>query len=94
VENTPLFTAAAIARDRLSKYVTEKLVAADGWDEEAWAFYTFLLEQAKNYKISYTGYTPPAYKDDEATALKNIKDFKNNQINSPQSENTPRGEQT
>ena len=111
MENTPhvgpytgpsLITAAAVARDRLEKYIAGKLNAASVWDEDAWAFYTFLLEQAKSYRIT-SGYTPPAlFNQDEATAFANYVEIrKNSKDSSPQSvlygdaraDNSPRGEQ-
>jgi hypothetical protein len=88
-------TAAAVARDRLEKYIAEKLATANAYDDEAWAFYTFLLEQAKTYKITYSGFQPSAYKQDEAAAFVNYAEIrKNSENSSPQSDNSRRGEPT
>jgi hypothetical protein len=88
-----LITAAAVARDRLEKYIAEKLAAANSDDESAWLLYTFLLEKAKSYRIDYSGYVSPAHKEDEAAALENRKNLKKENVSSPPSDNSPRGEQ-
>ena len=64
-------SAGAIAKERLEKYVTEKLT--ESWDECAWEFYTFLLEQAKKHPVDYSGYASPAYLKDHGEAIKNTK---------------------
>lgn len=67
------YPAGNIVKERLIKYVTEKLEAKNAWDEEAWEFYTYLLKQAENYRIVASGYTPPAYKDDYSKAIENLR---------------------
>ena len=69
MEKRPLCTAAAIAKDRLEQYLSEKL--KDTWDECAWELYTYLLEQAKNHRLDTSGYAPPAYQKDHAEAMNN-----------------------
>jgi hypothetical protein len=60
------YTAKDIARERLEAYLEEKL--SGEWDEAAWEFYTFLLEQAKKHRADSSGYRPAAYQDDEREA--------------------------
>ena len=66
-----LFTASSIAKDRLEQYLSEKL--KDAWDDSAWEFYNFLLEQAQNHPVNTSGYGPPLYQQDRATAINNLK---------------------
>ena len=76
MENTPLFySAAAIARNRLEQYVEERLAAEAKYsDDEAWRFYTYLLEQAKKFSITHSGYRSFEYRDDCAEAVKNCRE--------------------
>jgi hypothetical protein len=69
MENHTLCTAAAIAKDRLDQYLTEKLKSY--WDTSAWEFYTFLLEQAQNHAASTSGYGPAAFVADAKQAVEN-----------------------
>ena len=71
MEKHPLFTAAAIAKDRLDQYLSERL--KDEWDDSAWEFYNYLLEQAQNHQLDTSGYWPAAYRQDHETAINNNK---------------------
>ena len=71
MEKRPLFTAAAIAKDRFEQYLSEKLKGE--WDDSAWEFYNYLLEQAQKHPLDTSGYGPTAYQQDHATAMNNLK---------------------
>jgi hypothetical protein len=71
LEKQHLFTAAAVAKDRLEQYLSEKL--KDAWDECTWEFYAYLLEQAQKHPINTSGYGPILYQKDHATAVNNRK---------------------
>ena len=64
--NTIKHTAETIARERLEHYLVAKLT--DALPESAWEFYTFLLTQAKNHEVDYSGFSPAACQEDEAEA--------------------------
>jgi hypothetical protein len=64
-----LFTAGAIARERLEKYLAEKL--AGEFDLSCWEFYTFLLEQAKNHRVDRSGYGSLEFQSDKEFAIHN-----------------------
>ena len=71
MENLPC-TPGEIAKQRLEKYIEEKLKGY--WDDvSAWEFWTYLLEKAEGHPVDNTGYCPLAYQDDRAEALKNYK---------------------
>jgi hypothetical protein len=64
-----LCTAAEIAKNRLEQYLAQKL--KDEWDETAWEFYTYLLEQAQNHKLDHSGYACLEYTADHKQAMEN-----------------------
>jgi hypothetical protein len=70
-----LHTAADLAKERLETYLTEKLRAGRGHvdDREAWEFWTYLLEKAKNHRIYTSGFTPSGYNSDHAEAVVNLR---------------------
>ena len=72
MEHQQLYSAAAIAKERLETYLTEKL-GSEVWDLDAWNLYTYLLEQAKNYKISCGGFRSNAYQHDHNEAIENCR---------------------
>jgi len=83
-----------VARDRLEKYLEEKLKSAS--TNGAWEFYTFLLKQAQKHEIdcSYKYLYLPAFKADEDAADESWQKYKKTfiQNNSPLSDNSPIGE--
>jgi hypothetical protein len=58
--------AAGIARERLERYLDEKLKGE--WPDTRWEFFTFLLEQAKSHQLDRSGYASIAQQDDAAEA--------------------------
>ena len=102
MENTPLLLDAGdVARDRLNRYLAEKLDCAS--NATVWEFYTFLLKQAQKHEPdrSFKQMHLAAYKEDEAASKKIWEEYRkswgvneNNKVSSPQSDNTRRGEQT
>jgi len=64
-------SASAIAKLRFDSYLNEKLKGA--WDINAWEFYTYLLEQAKNHPIDTSGFASSDYQLDVKEAGKNYK---------------------
>ena len=80
MEATPV-TSVEIARNRLEEYIAKKLALhnTDEFSFDAWSFYTFLLKQAKRYKIVHTENAfSSAFLDDGDKALKNYQ--KKNEI--------------
>jgi hypothetical protein len=72
MEHQQLHTAGAIAKERLETYLEEKL-GRDAWDLDRWNLYTYLLKQAKNYKISSSGFASTDYQRDSAEAAANCR---------------------
>jgi hypothetical protein len=58
-----------IARQRLDVYFDS--VLKDELDTVKWEFYSFLLEQAKNHKLDFSGYGSIAYQKDRNEACSN-----------------------
>jgi hypothetical protein len=57
-----------IAQERFLNFLNEKLKNED--DTTVWEFYSYLLEQAKNHKLDFSGYGSFEYQDDRAEAKK------------------------
>ncbi|MDR1909504.1 MAG: hypothetical protein LBQ35_06280 [Spirochaetaceae bacterium] len=69
----PVKTAAAMARERLERYLDEKLSGAG--DDEKWRFYTELLEDAKRRPVDRSGYESLAYQRDYEEYLAGVRRY-------------------
>ncbi|GMO16046.1 MAG: hypothetical protein Pg6A_02290 [Termitinemataceae bacterium] len=68
-----LFRQDDIARERFDNYLFEKL--GDETSEVKWEFYTFLLKQAREHKLDFSGYVSFEQQADRMEAKKRNVEF-------------------